>query len=175
MWFTVCCLTTLLIADVTNMNEWVWSVGGMVLTGTTRSHIELLSQCHFVHHISRMYWTKTEPGPSLWQAGDLPPEPFTVRTRTHKIICRVIQKLLLFLIFIEIWNVLSKFSKAFQRQLSETYVRTFRACCDERQTEELWTVQTHCDKLYKWISQRIGPIYFRIFYVSVIRFKTVKV
>jgi hypothetical protein len=29
---------------------WVWSPGGMILTGKTEELGENLSQCHFVHH-----------------------------------------------------------------------------------------------------------------------------
>jgi hypothetical protein len=31
---------------------------------------ENLSQCHFVHNKSRMYWPGIEPGPPRWEAGD---------------------------------------------------------------------------------------------------------
>jgi len=29
-----------------------------------------LSQCHFVHHKSRMEWPTFDPGSSRWEAGD---------------------------------------------------------------------------------------------------------
>jgi len=112
-------LKTQLIANITNMNEWLWSIGGMVLTGETRNHKEL-SQCHFVHHKAHLHFTKTESRPSRWQTGDWPPEPFTLQTRPHKRIYRVVQQRLLFLVFNEIWNVQPKFSKTFQRRFSRT-------------------------------------------------------
>jgi hypothetical protein len=35
-----------------------------------------LSQCHFTHHKSHIDWPGIETQPSLWEAGDKPPEPW---------------------------------------------------------------------------------------------------
>jgi len=37
------------------MNEWVWSIVGMVLTGNTKFLQKNLSQCHFVYHKSNIH------------------------------------------------------------------------------------------------------------------------
>ena len=56
--------------------RWVWSNGGMILTGEKRSTQEKsVSQCHFVHHKSHTNWPEIETGPRRWQAGDWQSEP----------------------------------------------------------------------------------------------------
>jgi hypothetical protein len=44
------------------MNEWVWSIDGMILTGEDQ-------KCHFLHHKFHMDWSGTEPEPVRWEAG----------------------------------------------------------------------------------------------------------
>jgi hypothetical protein len=46
-----------------------WSVE-WELAGETEVLGENLSQCHFVHHKSRMTWPGIEPGPPGSEAGD---------------------------------------------------------------------------------------------------------
>jgi hypothetical protein len=40
------------------------------LAEKTELLVEILPQCHFVHHKSHMTWSKLEPGPPRWEAGD---------------------------------------------------------------------------------------------------------
>jgi hypothetical protein len=47
------------------MNEWMWSIGGMMPTGKLKYSKKNLNQCHSVHHKSHMDWPETGPGP-LW-------------------------------------------------------------------------------------------------------------
>ena len=47
--------------------KWVWSNGGMILTGENRSTQKILFQCHFVHHKYHMEWPENEPGPPRWE------------------------------------------------------------------------------------------------------------
>lgn len=58
------------------MNEWVWSVGGMILIGGNFSALEKnLSQCNFVYNKLHMEWQGMEPRPQLLQTGNKLPEP----------------------------------------------------------------------------------------------------
>jgi len=52
------------------MNERVWSVGGMALTGET----EVLGECQFVHHMAYVNWYGIEPKTPRWETGDWPSE-----------------------------------------------------------------------------------------------------
>ena len=47
---------------LTGETEWVWSIGGMVLTGENLSGTNL-PQCYFFQHKSHMDWQGIEPGP----------------------------------------------------------------------------------------------------------------
>jgi len=51
--------------------RWVWSIGGMVLTGEKGVMGKRnLSQCHFVHQKYLMDWPRIETGPPRWQDGE---------------------------------------------------------------------------------------------------------
>jgi hypothetical protein len=47
------------------MNEWLWNIGGMILTGETGVLRVNESQFHFFGHRSHTDWSGIEPGPAL--------------------------------------------------------------------------------------------------------------
>jgi hypothetical protein len=68
-------LTTLWVSKIMyrrwQMNEWVWGIGEMVLTGETQKYLERnLSQCHFVHRRHHMDWPGIGPWPPWWETGE---------------------------------------------------------------------------------------------------------
>jgi len=52
---------------------WVWSAGGMIVTGEKRNNPEKnLSQCHFYHQKSNTDWPRSTLWTPWWEAGDKP-------------------------------------------------------------------------------------------------------
>jgi len=52
------------------MNEWVWSIGRIMLTGKNQNTEKNLAQCHSVHHKSHTDWSTSEPRRLWWQLQD---------------------------------------------------------------------------------------------------------
>jgi len=44
------------------VSEWIWSIGGMKVTGKPRRTSETISREHFVHHKPHMHWSAIETG-----------------------------------------------------------------------------------------------------------------
>jgi hypothetical protein len=76
--FQVCYLMMLSIIQVIYCQwwtyEWVWSTGGMMVTGEKPKFFgereRDLSQCYSVHHKHHMDWPGIEPGLTWWETGD---------------------------------------------------------------------------------------------------------
>jgi hypothetical protein len=45
------------------MDGWMWSIGGMIMTGEKHNRERNLSQCHFIHQKSHIDWPGIEPWP----------------------------------------------------------------------------------------------------------------
>jgi hypothetical protein len=58
----------LILNELSGINQWAWSIGGIKLTGAERS--TYLEKNHKFENKSRMDWSQFKPGPLYWETED---------------------------------------------------------------------------------------------------------